>query len=378
MLYINNINIKNKTVLIRVDFNVPIVNGKITDLSRIKASLNTIKYALEQNAGVILISHLGDPTIFDPQLSLKIVVPVLEQLLKTTVQFSNDLFDQKSIQPKLKQVILCENIRFTAAEKENNLEFAKYLASLAEVVIMDAFATAHRKHASTYGILHYAKLAAAGFLLQKEVNSLQQALVNPDRPLVAIVGGAKISTKLTILKSLLNVVDHLIVGGAIANTCLLANGYKIGKSICDLELLDVAKELGTKVILPIDAIVVNQHGILEQKNLELINDFDCILDLGEKTVEKYKKIIQTAKTCLWNGPLGKYEDPRFINGTKLIAEEICNSNSFSIVGGGDTLSVIEQLKLHKFSYISTGGGAFLEFIENRSLPMLDLLNNKNN
>ncbi|MGD0465340.1 MAG: phosphoglycerate kinase [Gammaproteobacteria bacterium] len=374
MLCINNINIKDKKILIRVDFNIPIVNNEIVDISKIEASIVTIKYALAQNAGVILISHLGDPVNQDQKLSLQIVLPILERLLKIPVLFSNNLFNCLPVFVENNQVVLCENIRFIEAEKQNNPEFARYLASLAEIVVMDAFASAHRKHASTYGILNYAKLAVAGLLLQKEVVNLQQALINPNRPIVAIVGGAKITTKLTILKSLLRTVDYLMVGGVIANTCLLAAGYKIGKSTCDLNFLRIAKEVCSNILLPIDVLVVNKHNAVEQKDIELIDDFDCILDLGSKTVKKYIKLISIAKTILWNGPLGKYEDVRFINGTKLLAEAVSNSNGFSIIGGGDTLAVVEQLKINKFSYISTGGGAFLEFVEQHNLPMLDLLN----
>jgi phosphoglycerate kinase len=374
MLCINNINIKDKKILIRVDFNIPIVNNEIVDISKIEASIVTIKYALAQNAGVILISHLGDPVNQDQKLSLQIVLPILERLLKIPVLFSNNLLNHLPVVVENNKVVLCENIRFIEAEKQNNPEFARYLAGLAEIVVMDAFASAHRKHASTYGILNYAKLAVAGLLLQKEVVNLQQALINPKRPMVAIVGGAKIATKLTILKSLLRTVDYLMVGGVIANTCLLAAGYKIGKSSCDLNFLRIAKELDSNILLPIDVLVVNKHNEIEQKDIELIDDFDCILDLGSKTVKKYIKLISIAKTILWNGPLGKYEDIRFINGTKLLAEAVSNSNGFSIIGGGDTLAVVEQLKINKFSYISTGGGAFLEFVEQHNLPMLYLLN----
>ena len=374
MLCINNINIKNKTILIRVDYNVPVVNNKIIDISKIEASIATIKYALTKNAGIILISHLGEP---DQKLSLKIVKPALEQLLNMPVEFSNKLINKEPITVNNNQIILCENIRLIAAEQQNNTEFAKYLASLAEIVVMDAFASAHRKHASTYGILNYTKLAVAGLLLQREVANLRQALINPQRPLAAIVGGAKISTKLSILKSLLNIVDYLMVGGVIANTCLLAAGYSIGKSSCDLNFLTTAKELLPHILLPSDVLVLNKYNTVEQKDIELIADFDCILDLGLKTIRKYIEVINIANTILWNGPLGKYEDIRFINGTKLVAETISNSNNFSIVGGGDTLAVIKQLNLHKFSYISTGGGAFLKFIENYNLPMLDLLNRFN-
>ena len=376
MLRIDNINIRNKKILIRVDFNVPIVNGIITDINRIEASVATINYALEQNAAIILMSHLGDPVggfAENQNLSLNIIVPILEKLLNKPVKFLTDWFIQDQIDAETGQVVLCENIRFIAAEKQNDPEFAKKLAGFADVVVIDSFATAHRMHASNYGILTYANLAVAGLLLYKEVNILQQALFNPVRPLVAVVGGAKISTKLKVLKSLENMVDCLIVGGAIANTCLSAKGYNVGRSLRDLDFLELAQELKS-VVLPEDVVVLSSNGLIQQKNIASIADFDCILDLGEKTIEKYQNIIKTANTILWSGPVGKFEDPRFANGTRCLAEAVCGSHAMSIVGGGDTLAVIKQFKLDGFSYLSTGGGAFLEFIENHTLPVIDLLN----
>lgn len=381
MLCIDNVDIKNKKILIRVDFNVPIIDGNIIDVSRIEASVPTINYALNQNAAIILISHLGDPvdnlntSVLQPiqDLSLKIVVPILEKFLNKPVKFISDWFDKNQIDINLGQVVLCENIRLITAEKQNNPEFAKKLAEFADVVIMDAFATAHRLHASTYGILNYARVAAAGFLLYKEVNVLHQALLNPVRPLVAVVGGAKLSTKLKVLKSLSEIADYLIVGGAIANTCLLAKGYNIGASLCDNNLLDLAQSLD-RIVLPEDAVALNANGVIEQKDIQLIDELDCILDIGEKTIKKYQTIINQANTVLWNGPMGKIEDPRFANGTQWIANAILENKGLSIVGGGDTLGIIKQFKLDGFSCVSTGGGAFLEFIENHTLPMIELLN----
>lgn len=381
MLCIDNVDIKNKKILIRVDFNVPIIDGNIIDVSRIEASIPTINYALNQNAAIILMSHLGDPvdnlntSVLQPvqDLSLKIVMPILEKILNKPVKFISDWFDKNQIDVNSGQVVLCENIRLIGAEKQNNPEFAKKLAGFADIIVMDAFATAHRLHASTYGILNYAKSAVAGFLLYKEVNILRQALLNPVRPLVAIVGGAKISTKLKVLKSLSKIVDYLIVGGAIANTCLLAKGYNIGASLCDNNWLDVV-QLWDRIILPEDAVVLNADGLVEQKDLKLIGKSDCILDVGEKTIKKYQTIINQANTVLWNGPMGKIEDSRFANGTKSLAIAISKNKGLSIVGGGDTLGIVKQFKLDGFSYVSTGGGAFLEFIENHTLPMIGLLN----
>ena len=382
MLCINNIDIRDKKILIRVDFNVPIKNGIVLDVSRIYANIETINYALEQNCAIILISHLGDPDLtvnslflntVTTDLSLKIVVPILEKILNKPINFISDWFDKNQIDIDCGKIVLCENIRLTAAEKQNDATFAQKLANLAEVVIMDAFATAHRKHASTYGILSYATIAAAGFLLHREFNILQQALLNPIRPLVAIVGGAKISTKVKVLKALSKIVDYLIVGGAIANTCLLANGYKIGTSLSDNNFLELAKTLD-RIILPVDAIVINGEGIIEQKDIDSILEQDCILDIGKITIQKYKSIIKQANTILWNGPIGKTDDHRFINGTKCLAEAIIENSGLSIVGGGDTLAVIKQLNLTGFSYISTGGGALLTFIETNKLPMIELLN----
>lgn len=381
MLRIDNIDIKNKKILIRVDFNVPIIDGEIIDISRIEKSIPTIKYALEQNAAIILISHLGDPDASQQKskLSLKIVVPVLEKLLNKSIKFLADW--KESIEVSCGQIVLCENIRFIPEEKQNNLEFAKKLAECADVIVMDAFATAHRKHASTYGILNYAKKSAAGFLLYQEINTLQQVLLKPARPLVAVVGGAKMSTKFKFLKSLLKIADYLIVGGAIANNCLLAKGYNVGSSLIDHDCQNFLQDFN-EIVLPEDAIVLKANGVIEQKDIELIDKLDCILDIGEKTISKYQTIISQAGTVLWNGPMGKTEDVRFSNGTLCLATAIVKNNGLSIVGGGDTVSIIKKFNLHGFSYVSTGGGAFLEFIENynlphdvpHDLPMIELLN----
>lgn len=377
MLRINDVDISNKKVLIRVDFNVPIVNGKIIDTTRIYASIETIKYALDQNAAIILMSHLGDPNANieeeDQYLSLQIIVPILENILHKPVKFIKDWFNENQINVNCGEIVLCENIRLTPKEQQNDIHFSKKLAGFADIIIMDAFASAHRKHASTYGILNYAKIAAAGLLLHLEVVTLQQVLLKPIRPLVAVVGGAKISTKLKVLQSLSKIVDYLIVGGAIANTCLLAKGYNVGVSLIDHKFLGVAKELGN-IMLPEDAMVLNATGAIEQKDIQSIGNLDCILDLGKKTIAKYQSILHQANTILWNGPVGKTSDPRFVNGTKCIAETIGLNRGLSIAGGGDTLAIIKQHNLHGFSYMSTGGGSFLEFIENHTLPMIELLN----
>jgi phosphoglycerate kinase len=377
MLNIKNLNLNNKKILIRTDFNVPITAGEITDFYRITECIPTIKYALNKNAAIILISHLGEPQqITTPAeqklLSLQILVPILEKLLNTSVKFLSNWYSQDTINVLPGEIVLCENVRFIPEEQQNDTNFSKRLANLADCIVMDAFATAHRMHASTYGILNYATIAVAGLLLYKEISLLQQALLTPSKPLAAFVGGCKIATKVPMLSSLLQCADQVAVGGAIATTCLAAAGYNTGKSLIDLEYINNATHLNG-LILPQDVIVLDEQQQILNKDINSISNNDCILDIGPKTIAQYQQIIEHANTIIWNGPMGKLEDPRFNHGTLELANSIANSSCFSIIGGGDTLAISRHVDLSNFSHRSTGGGAFLEFIGQQTLPMLELL-----
>lgn len=382
---IKDFDLKGKRVLIRADFNVPINNGTITDKTRIIESLPTIRYALRQNAAIILVSHLGRPKIGEDNknLSLNILCEVLQQELKQNVKFIDEKWiDGFNIKPG--EIILCENVRFFPGETKNDLDLAKKMAGLCDVFIMDAFGCAHRAHASTEGIAHFVKEKGAGFLLEKEVSSLKKFLKNPNHPVLAIVAGSKVSTKLEVLKSLITVTDFLILGGGIANTFLKAEEFEIGDSLCENELLNVAMDLlslakkeKTEILLPNDAVVATEidkgaNAII--KDLNSIESDEKILDIGPKTIERYIDCISKSETILWNGPVGVFEIEQFANGTKKIAQAIAKSRAFSIAGGGDTLAAIERFEVTEaISYVSTGGGAFLEFIEGKDLPGIKVL-----
>lgn len=375
----------NKRVIIREDFNVPFQDGKITSDARIRAALPTINYVLDNGArNIILLSHLGRPTEgeFDAELSLAPVAKALADLLHKPVKFIANWIDGIELQPG--EIVLCENVRFQKGEKQNDPALAKKMAALGDVFVMDAFATAHRAESSTAGIAVFSSNACAGLLLSAELEALRKTLANPEHPLVAIIGGSKISTKLTVLKTLLNKVNQLIVGGGIANTFLAACGFPIGKSLSEPSLINDAKELlafakqnGTEILIPIDVVVaqeVSPVAITKIKNVADVTENEMILDIGPKTAQLYEAVLQTAKTIVWNGPVGVFELEPFTAGTKALAEAIANSKAFSIAGGGDTLAAIEKFAVsEKISYISTGGGAFLEFMEGKTLPAVAAL-----
>ncbi len=381
------LNLSNKTVLIREDLNVPMQNGEIVSTKRIAAILPTLDLALKQQAKVILLSHLGRPQAgeFDPTFSLSPVADCLSHMLGRPVHFASTLDATKEI--GFGEVCLLENVRFLTGEKENDPKLSKELAELGDIFVMDAFATAHRKEASTYGVAKYAEVACAGPLLMSEIHALDKIMEDPARPLVAIVGGLKVSTKLSILKNLLSKVDYLIVGGGIANTFLAAGGFAIGRSLYEKNLLQEAKDMLTyakathkRIPLPLDVVVAQDFASQAEAQIKLIEEVspsDLILDVGPKTRLQFTEIIKKAKTILWNGPLGVFEWDQFGEGTKALAEAIATSTAFSVAGGGDTVAAIEKYQVEKeISYISTAGGAFLEFLEGKSLPAITILTTK--
>jgi phosphoglycerate kinase len=383
-LKMSDLDLTNKRVLIREDFNVPIENGVITNDRRIETALPTIKLALKQKAKIILLSHLGRPTEgkYETEFSLAPVAEKLSQLLKQKVRLIKEWLTSINVKPG--QVVLCENVRFNKGEKNNDETLAKKMAALCDVFVMDAFGTAHRAEASTYGVAKFAPVACAGPLLVAEIEALNKALANPKRPMLAIVGGSKVSTKLTALKSLMEKVDQLIVGGGIANTFIAAGGYNVGKSLYEKDLITEAKSLIQQakqnkidIPIPIDVVVgteFSKEAKPQIKNIDQVKNDEMILDIGPKTVEKLKAIIKTAGTIVWNGPVGVFEFDQFGKGTEAIAKAIAASHAYSLAGGGDTLAAIDKYHIaDKLSYISTGGGAFLEYIEGKELPAIKIL-----
>ena len=380
----SEMNLKGKRVLIREDLNVPIKDGKVTSDARIKAAIPTIQQALKAGAAVMILSHLGRPTAgkSDPELSLQPVADCLSKLLKKPVRFIVDWL--KGVEVKPGEVVLFENVRFNVGEKENEEGLAKKMAALCDVFVMDAFATAHRAEASTAGVSQFAKIACAGPLLMQEIETLEKVLKKPKRPLIAVVGGAKVSTKLSLLDSLADKVDALIVGGGIANTFIAANGYDVGSSLYEADLIDEAERIMTrmkqrKASLPIPSDVVVAEHMTEtaeayDENVDQVADDEKILDIGPETAKIYVEIIKKAGTILWNGPLGAFEIEQFAKGTEVVAKAIATSKALSVAGGGDTIAAIDKYGLtNKISYISTGGGAFLAFIEGKELPALTAL-----
>lgn len=378
-LTMNDVDLNHKRILIREDFNVPIQDGLIQNDLRIRAALPGIQQALQANAQVILMSHLGRPEAgkWQAEFSLQPIATHLADAIKMPVKFIKDWPPTLSQQDKC---VLLENVRFLPGEEQNSPDLAQQMANLCDVFVMDAFGSAHRAHASTVGVAQFAKQAVAGPLLSAEIAALNKIMHEAKSPVLAIIGGAKISSKFDVLQSLITKVNTLIVGGGMANTLLAAQGCAIGASLYEPNLLADAKKLlhkaqtlNCKIVLPQD--VVTQNG--EMKDLHLVQQNDQILDVGAKTLSEYGQYISHAATILWNGPLGKFEDPKFAKGTAHIAAGIANSTAFSVVGGGDTLNAIEQLHLtDKFSYVSTGGGAFLEYIEGKQLPAIEVLINK--
>lgn len=381
---ITELDLQHKRVLIREDFNVPIHEGKITSDARIQSALPTILYALKNGARVILMSHLGRPNEgeFDAALSLAPIAERLSQLLNKPVKFITNWLDGFDLTDG--EIVLCENVRFKKGEKNNDPALAKKMAALCDIFVMDAFATAHRAEASTVGVGQFAPQACAGLLLTAELDALQKALENPARPMIAIIGGSKVSTKLTLLGTLLTKVDQLIVGGGIANTFLAAQGFPIGKSLHEPDLIPEAKklltraqELGVEILLPTDVSVAKEFAADAQAVIKPVTATDAdemILDIGPQTADYYSAVLQTAGTILWNGPVGVFEFSAFSSGTKILALAIAKSPAFSIAGGGDTLAAIEKFSIaDQISYISTGGGAFLEFVEGKELPAVKIL-----
>ncbi|MBU0744706.1 MAG: phosphoglycerate kinase [Gammaproteobacteria bacterium] len=379
-----DLDLKDKRVLIRVDFNVPLKNGVITSDKRLRASAPTLKLAADAGAKVIVLSHLGKPEegVFNEEFSLKPVADWLSKYFGKTIRLERDWLDGVSVESG--EVVLCENVRFNKGEKKDNEELAKKMADLCDIFVMDAFATAHRAQASTHGVGKFAKVACAGPLLMAELDALSKALENPEHPLVAIVGGSKVSTKLQLLERLLGKVDQLLVGGGIANTFMKASGLPIGKSLCEedfiekaKELLELAKKQGAEIPIPTDVVVakeMSEEAVATIKEATDVADDDMILDIGPQTRERLANIIGQAKTIVWNGPVGVFEIDQFSEGTKALALAVANSQAFTIAGGGDTVAAIEKFGVEdKITYISTAGGAFLEYLQGEVLPAVEML-----
>jgi len=382
-----DLDLNGKRILIRQDLNVPVKNGKVTSDIRIRASIPAIELALKANAAVMLMSHLGRPTEgeFDINASLQPVATCLSELLNKPVRLEKDWIDGVDIQPG--EVVLCENVRFNVGEGKDSAELGKKMAALCDIFVMDAFGTAHRAQASTHSVIEHAKVACAGPLLSAELDALGKSLNNPEKPVMAIVGGSKVSTKLTVLKTLSEKVDQLIVGGGIANTFIAAAGYSVGKSLYEADLIDDTKALiaaakanNSEIPAPVDVVCAKEFSdtaVATIKKVSDIADDDMILDIGPETAKQYAEKLATAKTIVWNGPVGVFEIEQFSNGTKVLAHAIADSSAFSIAGGGDTLAAIDKYAINdKISYTSTGGGAFLEFLEGKELPAITALEAK--
>lgn len=379
-----DIDLHNRRVIIREDLNVPIKDGIITSEQRLEAAIPTLLQALKANAAVLLLAHMGRPQEgkFEAKYSLKPVADYLAKHLPYPVHFASDYLSGVDMRPG--ELVVAENVRFNIGEKANDEALSKRLASLGDIFVMDAFGTAHRAHASTCGIAKYAMQAVAGPLLMKELQALEHVLKNPKHPVVAIVGGAKVSSKLSLLRKLIEQVDVLIPGGGIANTFLNASGIEIGQSLCEPDLIDdakallsYAKEHQCEIPLPKDVVVGKYFGDTcpaFNKNLQQLASDDLILDIGPETIHRYVEKIQSAKTIIWNGPVGVFEFPQFAYGTRALAIAIANSDAYSVAGGGDTLAAIDQYDLkQKISLISTGGGAFLAYLEGETLPAVAAL-----
>ena len=383
VIKMSDVELSGKRVLIREDLNVPVADGLVTSDARIRAALPTIKAALEANAAVMLVSHLGRPTEGQPEdkFSLQPVADRIGELLDRDVPLVKDWIDGVDVAPG--DVVLLENVRFLEGEKKCDEGLAKKMAALCDVFVMDAFGTAHRAQASTYGVGEFAPIACAGPLLSAELEALAKALDNPARPFVAIVGGSKVSTKLTVLDALADKVDTLIVGGGIANTFIAADGHNVGKSLYEAEMLDTARALvrneddRADIPVPDDVVCADEFSAdatATIRAVDAVSDNEMILDIGPETAKRFAGILKNAGTIIWNGPVGVFEFDRFGDGTKVLAEAIASSEAFSVAGGGDTLAAIDKYGVgEKISYISTGGGAFLEFVEGKKLPAVEML-----
>jgi len=383
VIKMSDVELSGKRVFIREDLNVPVADGVVTSDARIQAALPTIKAALAANAAVMLVSHLGRPTEGQPddQFTLQPVADRLGELLGRNVPLVKDWIDGVEVEPGA--VVLLENVRFLEGEKACDEALSKKMAALCDVFVMDAFGTAHRAQASTYGVGEHAPVACAGPLLAAELDALAKALDNPARPFVAIVGGSKVSTKLTVLDTLADKVDTLIVGGGIANTFIAADGHGVGTSLYEAEMLDTARELAAnrddraEIPVPTDVVCANEFSAdaaATTKAVDAVTADEMILDIGPETAARFAAILQGAGTIIWNGPVGVFEFDRFGEGTKVLAEAIASSAAFSVAGGGDTLAAIDKYGVRdEISYISTGGGAFLEFVEGKKLPAVAML-----
>lgn len=379
VLKMTDLDLQGKRVLIREDLNVPVKDGAVKSDARILASLPTIKLALEKGAAVLVCSHLGRPEegVYSEEDSLKPVADYLSKALGREVPLIKDYLEGVEVQPG--ELVLLENVRFNKGENKNTDELAQKYAALCDVFVMDAFGTAHRAQGSTHGVAKFAKVACAGPLLAAELDALGKALKTPAKPMVAIVAGSKVSTKLDVLTSLADICDQLIVGGGIANTFLAAAGYNVGKSLHEADLLDTAKAIAAKVAvpLPVDVVVAKEFAESAEATVKAVADVaddDMILDIGPKTAAMFGEMLKASQTILWNGPVGVFEFDQFGNGTKVLAQAIAQSPAFSIAGGGDTLAAIDKYGVaEQISYISTGGGAFLEFVEGKVLPAVEVL-----
>ncbi|MBI3187371.1 MAG: phosphoglycerate kinase [Gammaproteobacteria bacterium] len=380
-----DLDLKGKRVLIRADLNVPVKDGKVTSDARITASMATFEHCIKAGAKVMVMSHLGRPTEGEFKLedSLQPVADVMSKKLGKPVRVIKDWVNG-GFEVAAGELVLLENVRVNKGEKKNSDDTAKKYAALCDVFVMDAFGTAHRAEASTHGVAKFAKTACAGILLTEELDALNKALANPKRPMVAIVGGSKVSTKLTVLEALSEKVDQLVVGGGIANTFVLATGKKVGKSLCEADLVPTAKKLmekmtkrGAKIPVAVDVVCgkkfdANEPAVL--KDAGNVADDDMIFDIGPKSTQELVDIIMKAGTVVWNGPVGVFEFDQFGEGTKKIAEAIAKTKAFTLAGGGDTIAAIQKYDIYdKVSYISTAGGAFLEFLEGKVLPAVEIL-----
>jgi phosphoglycerate kinase len=383
-LRMSNLDLANKRVLIREDLNVPIKGGRVTSDARIRAALPTLEKAAAAGARVLVLSHLGRPKEGEPEpeLSLAPVAAHLSDMTAFPVHFAPRWLD--GVETKPSTIVVCENVRFNPGESTDDERLSRRMAELCDVFVMDAFGTAHRAQASTHGIARFAPVACAGPLLAAEIDALSKAMQNPARPLIAVVGGAKVSTKLGVLESLIQRADQLIVGGGIANTFIAAKGYPVGKSLYEAGLLNVAEQLletararGADIPIPEDVVVADglkADAKAQLKSVESVGEEDMILDVGIKTASRYASQILRAGTVIWNGPVGVFEHDQFAEGTRILSEAIAESDAFSLAGGGDTLAAIEKYGVgDRISYISTGGGAFLEFLQGRSLPAIAAL-----
>ncbi|KJF89884.1 phosphoglycerate kinase [Photobacterium leiognathi] len=379
VIKMTDLDLAGKRVFIRADLNVPVKDGKVTSDARIIASLPTIKRCLEAGAKVMVTSHLGRPTEgeYAEEFSLQPVVNYLNDALDCDVKLAKDYLD--GLELNAGELVVLENVRFNKGEKKNEDELSKKYAALCDVFVMDAFGTAHRAQASTYGVGMFAPVACAGPLLAGELEALGKAMDNPARPMVAIVGGSKVSTKLTVLESLSKIADQIVVGGGIANTFIAAEGNDVGKSLYEADLIPTAKELmaGTNIPVATDVVCAKEFSESAEATIKSASDIaadDMVLDIGPDSAQALADIIMNAKTILWNGPVGVFEIEQFGKGTEVVANAIAESAGFSVAGGGDTLAAIDKYGIKdKVSYISTGGGAFLEFVEGKKLPAVEML-----